>query len=105
MISEQSLIDINKNGYSHRHRPEMLKYIPESATKILEVGCNDGAFCATLKRPDREIWGVEMNEIAAQKATNICTFVLVGDFNSIFDQLPKNHFDCYKLINQIVFLN
>lgn len=94
MITEKSTVQINKSGYSYRQRPEMLKYIPESAVRILEVGCNDGAFCATLKRADREIWGVDMNEIAAKKASAICTFVLVGDFNSIFDQLPKNHFDC-----------
>jgi len=94
MITDNSTVQINKDGYSYRQRPEMFKYIPESALRILEVGCNDGAFCATLKRADREIWGVEMNEIAAQKASEICTFVLVGDFNSIFDQLPKNHFDC-----------
>jgi len=60
----------------------------------LEVGCNDGAFCATLKRVDREIWGVEMNEVAAQKALTICQSVLVGDFDAVFDQLPKNYFDC-----------
>ena len=93
-MSDQSTILINKSGYFNRQRPEMFKYIPESAKNILEVGCNDGAFCATLKRLDREIWGVEMIAEAAQKATEVCKFVLVGDFNSIFDQLPKNHFDC-----------
>jgi len=72
----------------------MLKYIPEDSIRILEVGCNDGAFCATLKRVDREIWGVEMNEVAAQKALTICQSVLVGDFDAVFDQLPKNYFDC-----------
>ena len=94
MISEKSTILINKSGYFHRQRPEMLKYIPENAVRILEVGCNDGAFCATLKRSDREIWGVEMNSEAAQKATKICNFVLVGDFHELYDQLPKNHYDC-----------
>lgn len=94
MNSEKSIIQINKSGYYDRQRPEMLKYIPQSAVRILEVGCNDGAFCATLKRSDREIWGVEMNEFAAQKALTICTFVLVGDFDAVFDQLPLNYFDC-----------
>jgi 2-polyprenyl-3-methyl-5-hydroxy-6-metoxy-1,4-benzoquinol methylase len=81
-------------GYFQNKRSEMLKYIPTDAIRILEVGCGEGSFCRDLSRPDREIWGVEMNETAAGKATEACTFVLQGDFNAIYDQLPKNHFDC-----------
>jgi 2-polyprenyl-3-methyl-5-hydroxy-6-metoxy-1,4-benzoquinol methylase len=93
-LSDQSTI-INYNvRYYGNYRPEMMKYIPQNAKRILDVGCNDGSFCSTLKRSDREIWGLEMNAEAAQKATEVCNFVLVGDFNEIFDQLPKNHFDC-----------
>jgi len=94
MISEKSTVQNNKSAYLHRQRPEMLKYIPEDAVRILEVGCNDGAFCSTLKRVDREIWGVEMNEVAAKRALTICTSVLVGDFDAVFDQLPEKYFDC-----------
>ena len=93
-MSNQSTVEFKKSGYLQRYRPEMLKYIPEDAKCILEVGCNDGAFCATLKRQDREIWGVEMNPEAAEKATEICNFVLVGDFNEVFNKLPKDYFDC-----------
>lgn len=91
---DQSTSHKTEIGYFHNQRPEMLKYIPESASKILEVGCGEGVFCSALKRADREIWGVEMNPNAAQKATEVCQFVLEGDFNSIYDQLPKNEFDC-----------
>lgn len=83
-----------QNGYFQNERQEMLKYIPENALNILEVGCSSGLFCKALQRPDREIWGVEINPEAAQKATEICSFVLCGDFNQVYDQLPKNHFDC-----------
>lgn len=91
---DQSTIIKTENGYFHSTRPEMVQYIPENATKILDVGCSDGGFCMSLKRADREIWGVEMNETAAQKATEQCTHVLVGSFESVYEQLPKNHFDC-----------
>jgi len=91
---DQSTSHKTEIGYFHNQRPEMLKYIPENALKILEVGCGEGVFCSALKRADREIWGVEMNPNAAQKATEVCQFVLEGDFNSIYDQLPKNEFDC-----------
>ncbi|MFT3753408.1 MAG: class I SAM-dependent methyltransferase [Paludibacter sp.] len=83
-----------QNGYFQNERQEMLKYISKNAINILEVGCSSGLFCKALQRPDREIWGVEINPEAAQRATEICTFVLCGDFNQVYDQLPKNHFDC-----------
>ncbi len=81
-------------GYFHNQRSEMLKYIPENAKRILEVGCGEGVFCRELVRDDREIWGVEMNADAAQKAVDVCSHVLVGDFNALYEQLPKKHFDC-----------
>ena len=93
-MSVQSTNHKTNIGYFHNQRAEMLKYIPQNATRILEVGCGEGAFSSLLKRSDRELWGIEMNEDAAQKATEVCTFVLVGDFNTIYNQLPKNHFDC-----------
>jgi 2-polyprenyl-3-methyl-5-hydroxy-6-metoxy-1,4-benzoquinol methylase len=93
-MSDTSTAHKTEIGYFYNQRPEMLKYIPDCATKILEVGCGEGWFCNALKRADREIWGVEMNEQAAQKAIDVCTFVLQGDFDSVFEQLPKNHFDC-----------
>lgn len=93
-MSDQSTIIKSQGGYFQSTRPEMVKYVPENAKRILEVGCSEGRFCGSLAREDREIWGVEMNPEAAKKATEVCTYVLVGDFDAIFDQLPKNHFDC-----------
>jgi len=90
---DQSIIQKTEIGYFHNQRTVMLKYIPESATKILEVGCGEGEFCHLLSHSDREIWGVEINEVAAQKAVLNCTRVLVGDINTVYTQLPKNYFD------------
>lgn len=81
-------------GYFKANRHEMLAFIPQNAKRILEVGCGEGAFSKALKREDREIWGVEMNPTAAEKAIDVFTYVLQGDFNSIYEQLPENHFDC-----------
>ncbi|HOO18814.1 MAG TPA: class I SAM-dependent methyltransferase [Paludibacteraceae bacterium] len=83
-----------KSNYFHSSRPEMLKYIPEKAQKILEIGCGEGAFCADLMRADREIWGVEMNPDAAEKAKRFCQQMLVGDFMEVYSQLPEHYFDC-----------
>lgn len=81
-------------GYFKNNRSEMLKYIPENAINILEVGCGEGNFISLLKSDNRETWGIEINNEAAQKATEVCNFVLSGDFNSVYEQLPVNHFDC-----------
>jgi 2-polyprenyl-3-methyl-5-hydroxy-6-metoxy-1,4-benzoquinol methylase len=88
-MSEKSEI-----GYFKANRHEMLAFIPESSKRILEVGCGEGAFCRSLKRSDREIWGVEINATAAQKAVDVFTYVLEGDFSTVYDQLPQHHFDC-----------
>ena len=92
-MEDQSTIHKTGIGYFQNQRSVMLKYIPKDATRILEVGCGEGEFCRTLKRSDREIWGVEMNSDAAKKAVINCSRVLVGDINSIYDQLPVNYFD------------
>jgi len=93
-MSDQSTLLKTEIGYYHSQRPEMLKYVPDTARHILEVGCSEGNFCQALNRPDREIWGVEINPEAAQIASKVCHKVLIGDFDAIFDQLPANYFDC-----------
>ena len=93
-MSNQSTQHKTDIGYFHNKRPEMLQYIPQNAIRILEVGCGEGAFCADLKRDDREIWGLEINKEAAQEASKVCHQVLVGDFKEMHNQLPKNYFDC-----------
>jgi len=86
----------NNYPYGHSPRPEMLEFIPKQAMRILEVGCGDGAFCETMKNQnfEREIWGLELNEVVAEKAKNVCDKVLVGDFNDLYHDLPENYFDC-----------
>ncbi len=81
-------------GYFHSNRPEMVKYIPKGAMKILDVGCSEGTFCKELSINGREIWGVEINPAAAEIASQVCHNVLVGDFKAVYDQLPQNYFDC-----------
>lgn len=84
----------NQNYYS-LSRTEMLKYIPQDAKKILEVGCGEGLFLSQIKEKlSAEVWGVEMNPIAAEKVSKIAHRVLVGDYNVLYKQLPQKYFDC-----------
>jgi methylase of polypeptide subunit release factors len=47
-------------GYYDNIRFEMLKYLPEDAKKIIEVGCGNGCFAEELKkRNNAEVWGIE----------------------------------------------
>lgn len=83
-----------EKGYFKNHRSEMLRYIPVESKKILEVGCGEGSFCLQILRSDREVWGIEINSDASKVAQSICFKVLTGDFDVVYEQLPKNYFDC-----------
>ena len=50
-------------------RIEMLDFVPESVTSILEIGCWTGKFAARLKqRNNWEVWDIEQDPIAAHDA-------------------------------------
>ncbi|MGA9380414.1 MAG: class I SAM-dependent methyltransferase, partial [Phormidium sp.] len=82
------------SNYFELERHEMLKYVPEKACNILDVGCGCGNFGRLLKekRPVK-VWGVEFNEDAATLAAQKLDQVICGSFNSSLN-LPKNEFDC-----------
>lgn len=85
----------NTNYYNRSYREEMLKYIPMDAEKILEVGCGEGLFLSYLKENrNLETWGLEMNSIAAEKASKVADKILTGDFNLIYNDLSAHYFDC-----------
>ena len=83
-----------ETGYFQNYRSEILKFIPNNAKNILEVGCGEGNFCRQLIRDDREIWGVEINPEAAEKAAKVCNHIITGDFDQVYSNLPEKHFDC-----------
>ena len=71
---------MQNNGYYVQSRREMLAFIPVKARRILEVGCGEGLFCESLRGPDREVWGIELNEAAAVMARTRCDHFIGGDF-------------------------
>ncbi len=79
--------------YYANQRPEMLQFIPNSANKILEVGCGEGNFGAQLLHKDKEIWGIEPFEASAKKAKETLNKVLVGTIDEKIDEIPDNYFD------------
>jgi 2-polyprenyl-3-methyl-5-hydroxy-6-metoxy-1,4-benzoquinol methylase len=81
-------------GYYDNVREEMLKYLPKSAKKILDVGCGNGAFASVVKRKNNaEVWGIELMEEEAKVAVAVLDKVLVGNCEKYIDGLPEHYFD------------
>lgn len=91
--------------YGHK-RPEMLKFIPADAQRVLELGCGQGVFSAQLKKGrGAEVWGIEYNEEAARRAGDILDHVLAGDANQRIAELPDGYFDaivCNDVLEHLV---
>ena len=82
-------------NYYSSIRQEIYPYIPQNIRKTLDVGCGSGEFSKFLKTErDVETWGIEMVESVAEKAKNNIDNVLIGTYESVFNTLPENYFDC-----------
>jgi 2-polyprenyl-3-methyl-5-hydroxy-6-metoxy-1,4-benzoquinol methylase len=76
-------------------RIEMLPFVPDSAKRILELGCARGAFSLLIKqRQSAEVWGVELNPEAAAIAATRLDKVITGDIFQVLEGLPEHYFDC-----------
>jgi 2-polyprenyl-3-methyl-5-hydroxy-6-metoxy-1,4-benzoquinol methylase len=82
-------------GYFQGTREEMLKYIPKSVRRTLEVGCGFGGFSALVKEKfGAETWAVEVDKEAAQEAAKKLDKVINSDIVEALNQIPDNYFDC-----------
>lgn len=80
--------------YESAVRSEMLEFIPETAEKILDVGCSVGNFGQLLKSEKTvEVWGVEIDRQATEMASEKLDKVLCGEFGGGLN-LPEEYFDC-----------
>jgi 2-polyprenyl-3-methyl-5-hydroxy-6-metoxy-1,4-benzoquinol methylase len=78
--------------YSHV-RPEMAKFVPPSAKRILDVGCGKGFFSTQFK-DKMETWGIEMDPEIAKVAQKNLHKVITGDVLEKLNELPDLYFDC-----------
>lgn len=80
-------------SYPHTDRIEITRLVPAAAARILDVGCNSGAFGEALKRQrNLEVWGVEPNVGAAEIAKCLLDRVYVGYFDDDCT-VPNGYFD------------
>jgi 2-polyprenyl-3-methyl-5-hydroxy-6-metoxy-1,4-benzoquinol methylase len=80
--------------YYRQTREEMLDFVPDSARRLLDIGCGEGGFGETVKRrmPACETWGIEPVASAAAIAATKNDRVVCGSFDSELD-LPPSYFD------------
>lgn len=85
--------------YSHP-RPQMRRYVPLTARRVLDIGCGDGAFAEGLRDEfrsrgaDLEVWGLELDIDAAARAATRLDHVVQGPAEASLDALPAARFDC-----------
>uniref|UniRef100_UPI0040482642 class I SAM-dependent methyltransferase n=1 Tax=Polaribacter sp. TaxID=1920175 RepID=UPI0040482642 len=90
--------------YFVNRRPEMLKFIPKNASKILEIGCGEGNFIEQLVSETTETWGVEPDISSADIAKTKIFKVLVGTLDQVLDELPENYFDVIVLNDKGLYI-
>lgn len=84
-----------QNKYYANPRREMLPFIPPEVKRVLEVGCGVGEFASLLKKERNiEVWGIEINKEAADRAMTKLDKVLVGNIEQNEFDLPEEYFNC-----------
>jgi len=93
--------------YYGRPRREMVSRVPREAALVLDVGCGAGAFGAGLKAEWAQagrplvVWGIEMDPVAAARATEVLDRVVIGEAGAMLANLPAGRFDVV-ILNDIL---
>ena len=87
---------MNNKDYYTGNRYEMLAFIPQNVSKILEVGCGFGHFGKTVKENFQieEYWGLDIDDKSVEAASEILDKVIKHNFNEESILLPEKYFDC-----------
>ncbi len=91
--------------YYRFSRPEVVSFVPESAHRILDVGCACGALGASLKnRQSCEVTGVEFVPEIAQEARERLDHVITGDIEQLAPAFPRKYYNCIVLADVLEHL-
>jgi 2-polyprenyl-3-methyl-5-hydroxy-6-metoxy-1,4-benzoquinol methylase len=86
--------DGRDRDYYNRKRREILPFIPPGSKTVLDVGAGEGEFGYLLKQElGAEVWGVEPDFGACEKARVKLDRVLLGRFEDVLDDLRRGYFD------------
>ena len=88
---------MKESKYYESKREDLIKFIPDSARRILDVGCGIGALGEALKTArgtDIEVVGVELDAEAGERAAANIDKVIIGNIEEIELPFEKGYFDC-----------
>ncbi|MEO7192515.1 MAG: class I SAM-dependent methyltransferase [Vicinamibacterales bacterium] len=99
-----SLYESKGLDYFEQSRPEVRKYVPKAARRVLDVGCGAGTFGAAIAREQQaEVWGIEPNERASLRAAGRLYRVLNAPFGAGLG-LPAGYFDAICFLDVLEHL-
>lgn len=77
------------------HNPDVLRLIPRLSKKIIEIGCSSGALARAYNMNyNNTYWvGMEIDSLYAQRASEYCNEVIIGDIESCNEEFYKSHED------------
>jgi 2-polyprenyl-3-methyl-5-hydroxy-6-metoxy-1,4-benzoquinol methylase len=96
-MQRTSILDYNKkpNDYYSFKREEVQEFIPQNTTKLLDIGCSNGEFGKEIKdKLGAEVWGLEVNKVAAKQAEKKLDFILEDTLDNEVKKLKDDYFDC-----------
>jgi 2-polyprenyl-3-methyl-5-hydroxy-6-metoxy-1,4-benzoquinol methylase len=73
--------DLNLRGVNDAHILAIGR-VPANS-RVLDLGMADGSVAAMLKDMGCRVWGVEIDEVAAEAARPVCKEVVVADLNTL----------------------
>jgi 2-polyprenyl-3-methyl-5-hydroxy-6-metoxy-1,4-benzoquinol methylase len=83
-----------RDAYHQHDRREILPFLPSKVSRLLDVGCGEGAFGELVRTVKAaEVWGVEIEEQCIAEASKRLTRVIRGDAASALTALRGQVFD------------
>jgi 2-polyprenyl-3-methyl-5-hydroxy-6-metoxy-1,4-benzoquinol methylase len=94
MATYQAVIDINNKNNSHTHSIDFIREHPKNGQlKILDLGCSEGYLGEYLKSFGHTVVGVEINKVAADRASKVLDRVFCGSILKYFSYDIYSRFD------------
>lgn len=90
--------------YYSSTRSNMSSFLPEAYSKVVEIGCGEGAFRPNVKE-ECEYWGVEPYTPSYEIASKGLDHTLHGNYDEVAGDLPNDYFDlviCNDVIEHMV---